>query len=90
MNPENVFLYSLDYANIRTGRNLSYPFTMKDAVDHAEDLKYLFPREKLNAADTEVAKMMVQLWTSFATKGIPNAKHVHHWPPAKGRVRMMK
>ncbi|XP_055626036.1 glutactin-like isoform X2 [Toxorhynchites rutilus septentrionalis] len=82
--PENVYLYSLDYSNIRTARNLSYPFALKDAVDHAEDLKYLFPRTELNAQDTKVAKIMVQLWTSFATKGIPRAKHVHHWSPAKG------
>lgn len=47
-------------------------------VSHSNDYIYLFPYPKcvatLNAADTEMAKRMVRLWTSFATHGRPE------WP----------
>ncbi|XP_065082057.1 uncharacterized protein LOC135704503 [Ochlerotatus camptorhynchus] len=82
VNPGNVYLYSFDYSSALTKKNLNVPFPHKGAVHHAEDLQYLFPREELNADDIKMAKTMVQLWTSFAIRGVPSAKDVSFWPPA--------
>lgn len=50
-----------------------YPFL--GGVHHSDDLIYLFPDPpdvaKLNAADTKIAQMLVDLWTSFAIDGVP-------------------
>lgn len=44
-------------------------------VAHQDDLIYLFPYPSivadLNSDDTQVAKHMVDLWTSFVIDGIP-------------------
>lgn len=82
VNPGNVYLYSFDFSSALTKKNLNVPFPHKGAVHHAEDLQYLFPREELNADDIKMAKTMVQLWTSFAIRGVPSAKDVSFWPPA--------
>uniref|UniRef100_A0A182QVZ9 Carboxylic ester hydrolase n=1 Tax=Anopheles farauti TaxID=69004 RepID=A0A182QVZ9_9DIPT len=77
-NPGKVYLYSFDYS----GAPSMYNFSLQDGFNypyhnnsfHAEDLFYLFPLgQRLNQRDTEVAKMMVDLWTSFAINGRPTA-----------------
>ncbi|XP_058835247.1 glutactin-like [Topomyia yanbarensis] len=80
-NPGNVYLYTFDYSNLRTRRNMSIDFPYEGIVHHADDLTYLFPRDSLNEKDTKVAKAMVQLWTSFARGGVPFANDIPYWPP---------
>ncbi|XP_001651649.3 glutactin [Aedes aegypti] len=82
VNPGNVYLYSFDYSSALTHVNLSVPFPHDRPVHHGEELKYLFPKEILDDLDTKMAKTMVQLWTSFAIRGIPAAKSTPYWPPA--------
>lgn len=44
---------------------------------------YLFPvrlAPQLNADDTEMAKKMVRLWTSFAINGKPYVNETFEWP----------
>lgn len=75
---------SLDFQCLRNSWETSYRFgyggdtshyPFKGGVHHSDDLMYLFPYPpdvaKLNANDTKVAQTMVDLWTSFATNGIP-------------------
>lgn len=59
------------------------PFPYKGAVQHEDDLQYLFPLKQMNADDEKMAKLMVQLWTSFAIDGVPRAKEVPSWLPMK-------
>lgn len=64
------------YVRIRYGFNgdgSKYPFD--SGVGHTDDLIYLLPTStelnKLNGADTRIMEIMIDLWTSFATTGIP-------------------
>lgn len=69
-----------------------YPFA--GGVHHSDDLIYLFPHRpdapKLNAADTLMAKMMVDMWTSFAIDGVPKVTEIQNdlkpvnWKPFNG------
>ena len=86
-NPSSTYLYSVDYRGEFTrfgyGADTShYPFD--GGVHHSNDNIYLFPWppnvSKLNAKDTEMAKKMVKLWTSFAISGVPSAPGVTAWP----------
>lgn len=62
-----------------------YPFS--GGVHHSDDLIYLFPHPsdaaKLNAADTKMAEMMVDMWTSFAIDGIPKIRQGQSAPDNK-------
>uniref|UniRef100_A0A1I8Q312 Carboxylic ester hydrolase n=1 Tax=Stomoxys calcitrans TaxID=35570 RepID=A0A1I8Q312_STOCA len=74
-----VYLYTFDYegCNTRFGYefgNEHYPF--EGGVHHSNDNLYLFSTHKLNKADSEVAKNMVELWTSFATSGKPRLGNI--------------
>ncbi|XP_053676809.1 glutactin-like [Anopheles nili] len=83
-NPNSTFLYSFDYAGEKTrfgyGSDTShYPF--EGGVHHSDDKMYLFPyppgnADVLNEKDTAMAKLMVDLWTSFAAEGIPKSDHL--------------
>ncbi|XP_031635474.1 glutactin-like [Contarinia nasturtii] len=83
-----TYLYSFDYrgAYSRFGyeEDISqYPFD--GGVSHSDDLIYLFPYPDkvahLNAADTEMARNMVDLWASFAETGTPQFKtSTLRWP----------
>ncbi|XP_055383604.1 glutactin [Condylostylus longicornis] len=71
-----TFLYTFDYegANTRFGYELStdhYPFN--GGVHHSDDYIYLFPYhyKNVNEHDTKIIQKMVNIWTSFAIKGIP-------------------
>ncbi|XP_050090637.1 glutactin-like isoform X2 [Anopheles aquasalis] len=86
-NTDKVYLYSFDYSgtpsmyNFSASQDFQYPYP--NSVFHAEDLFYLFPLgQRLNQQDTEMAKLMVELWTSFATRGVPTAPELtHSWDP---------
>ncbi|ETN61524.1 glutactin [Anopheles darlingi] len=86
-NVGQVYLYSFDYSgtpsiyNFSANQDLQYPYPNNSF--HAEDLFYLFPLgQRLNQQDTEMAKMMVDLWTSFATRGVPTARQLTQgWGP---------
>lgn len=65
-----------------------YPF--KGGVTHSDDLIYIFPNPPqvtpLNQTDTQMAKEIIDLWTSFATNGLPriadNGPNKNFaWPP---------
>lgn len=65
--------------------NESSPFY--DGVHHGDDLFYLFPMNKqLNAADTKIAKLFVDFWTSFAIDGAPSSKNAPKWPPLQRKL----
>uniref|UniRef100_A0A182J209 Carboxylic ester hydrolase n=1 Tax=Anopheles atroparvus TaxID=41427 RepID=A0A182J209_ANOAO len=92
MNPNATFLYSFDYAGEKTrfgyGSDTShYPFD--GGVHHSDDKLYLFPHppgnpDTLNEKDTEMAKLMVDLWTSFAAEGVPKSDRLTvKWKPMK-------
>uniref|UniRef100_A0A182WFZ9 Carboxylic ester hydrolase n=1 Tax=Anopheles minimus TaxID=112268 RepID=A0A182WFZ9_9DIPT len=92
VNPNATFLYSFDYAGEHTrfgyGSDTShYPFD--GGVHHSNDKLYLFPYppgnpDTLNERDTAMAKLMVDLWTSFATEGIPKSEQLTvEWNPMK-------
>uniref|UniRef100_A0A182T224 Carboxylic ester hydrolase n=1 Tax=Anopheles maculatus TaxID=74869 RepID=A0A182T224_9DIPT len=84
MSPNSTFLYSFDYVGEHTrfgyGSDTShYPFD--GGVHHSNDKLYLFPYppgrpDTLNEKDTAMAKLMVDLWTSFASEGIPASDHL--------------
>lgn len=71
-----------------------YPF--HGGVSHSDDLIYLFPYPpdvaELNEEDTKVAKMLVDLWTSFATNGAPELSNISDginevsWQPFLGKL----
>lgn len=69
------YLYSFDYVGQHTRfgyefGNYWYPF--EGGVHHSNDNIYLWSTHRLNEKDTEVAKKMVDLWTSFAITGNPS------------------
>lgn len=83
-----VYLYSFDYegANTRFGYefgNEHYPF--EGGVHHSNDNIYLFSTHNLNVEDTNMAMKMVDLWTSFAIGGKPQAKHEAEILPMKSK-----
>lgn len=88
-NPYNTFLYSFDYVGQHTrfgyGNDVShYPFD--GGVHHSNDNIYLFPSPpevaNLNEADTQMAKKMVHIWTTFITNGFPDLNSTVDWLPA--------
>ncbi|XP_046687175.1 juvenile hormone esterase-like, partial [Homalodisca vitripennis] len=71
---QSTFLYTFNYRGQYTKFGYGddahhYPFP--GGVAHSNDLLYLFPNTEgsLNSADREVAKTVVELWTSFASNG---------------------
>lgn len=82
------------WARFGYGADVShYPFV--GGVHHSDDLIYLFPDPpdvaKLNAADTEIAQMLVDLWTSFAIHGVPRLPQSESipfdWKPFDGEEK---
>lgn len=73
------YLYSFDYQGEYTRfgyefGNEWYPF--EGGVHHSNDNIYLWSTHKLNAKDTEMAKKMVNIWTSFAISGKPSLEGI--------------
>lgn len=69
------YLYSFDYAGQHTRYGYEfgndwYPF--EGGVHHSNDNIYLWSTHQLNEKDTEMAKKMVDIWTSFAITGKPS------------------
>lgn len=93
-NPDNTYVYSFDYYGEHTrfgfDQDLSkIPFD--GGVHHTNDLLFLFPypeNAKLNEQDTEIAKKMVDMWTSFAIDGVPKTKDLPEWPVFKGNIHL--
>lgn len=86
-----VYLYSFDYegSNTRFGYefgNEHYPF--EGGVHHSNDNIYLFSTHNLNAEDTEMAKKMVQIWTSFAIDGKPSFENDIEILPMKSKTKI--
>uniref|UniRef100_A0A9I3EI17 Carboxylesterase type B domain-containing protein n=1 Tax=Anopheles dirus TaxID=7168 RepID=A0A9I3EI17_9DIPT len=86
--PNSTFVYSFDYRgeHTRFGYDQDIRHVPFDGgVHHTNDLLYLFPypptAAQLNAQDTDMAKTMVDLWTSFIVDGVPSAQQLPHWPP---------
>uniref|UniRef100_A0A182JI83 Carboxylic ester hydrolase n=1 Tax=Anopheles atroparvus TaxID=41427 RepID=A0A182JI83_ANOAO len=89
---KDTYLYSFDYQgeHTRFGYGAStahYPF--KGGAHHSDDNMYLFPYPpevtNLNAADTMMSEIMVDLWTSFAIDGVPRSSNgVPTWPKVDG------
>ncbi|XP_034230889.1 glutactin-like isoform X2 [Thrips palmi] len=78
------YLYSFNYKGRHTkfgyGYSIEYPFT--GGVAHSDDLIYLFPDRDPSDDDEKTARTMVELWTNFATTGVPApAFQVPKWPP---------
>lgn len=86
-----IYRFSNDYFRFGYGQNTSnYPFD--GGVHHSNDYIYLFPYPasvaNLNEADTEMAKKMVHLWTSFALNGRPDvldAEDGFEWEPVTSK-----
>ncbi|XP_055691178.1 uncharacterized protein LOC129794451 [Lutzomyia longipalpis] len=88
VNPKNTWLYTFDYEGEHTrhgyGEDTSkYPF--EGGVAHSDDNIYLFPWPKevanLNEEDTKFSQTVVDLWTSFATNGVPSSPEIPEWLP---------
>ncbi|XP_037048128.1 glutactin-like [Bradysia coprophila] len=90
---KNTFFYTFDYQGEKTRFGYEqdtshYPF--KGGVTHSDDLIYLFPYPSqvtpLNQADTQMAKKLIDMWTSFATNSSPPSLEngsggKFSWPP---------
>lgn len=93
-NPDHTWLYTFNYKGEHTrfgyGADISkYPF--EGGVSHSDENIYLFPwpksAAKLNEADTKISKKMVDLWTSFASNGVPSCSEVPTWPAMTGKLK---
>lgn len=80
-----MFVWKSNSIRFGFGANKSQ-FPFKGGVAHSDELIYLFPyppqAANLNANDTEIAKNLVELWTSFVVHGVPHLKSNQHfvWP----------
>ncbi|XP_058123515.1 glutactin-like [Anopheles ziemanni] len=89
---KETYLYSFDYKgeHTRFGYGAStahYPF--EGGTHHSDDNIYLFPYPSdvtnLNAADTLMSEIMLDLWTSFAIDGVPRSnRSFPTWPKVNG------
>ncbi|XP_077292738.1 glutactin-like [Arctopsyche grandis] len=85
-----TYVYTLDYRGEHTrfgdGTYITKcPFD--GGVHHSNDLLYLFPypyTRPLNKQDTKIAKLLTDLWTSFAINGKPTSSLLNvEWPILK-------
>lgn len=95
-NTSNSFLYTFDHRGQFTRfkyeeDHLNYPFD--GGVSHSDDNLYIFPypssKSQLNEDDTRIAKIMVDLWTSFAANGVPstaNGTSAFEWEPVTSKT----
>lgn len=82
--PTKTYMYSLDYrGQYSKGDKLDKDSPFYEGVHHADDKFYTFynPETPLNEADTKVAQLFVDLWTSFATDGVPKSSMAPKWAP---------
>lgn len=71
-----------------------YPF--QGGVTHSDDLIYLFPYPldvaNLNYEDTQMARKLIDLWTSFAINGVPKLTQKRNsirWKPFNGEIQFI-
>lgn len=77
-----TYLYTLDHIgknSLTYGLPIDSPFYK--GVQHGDESYYLFPLAPLNREDTQIAKLMVDLWTSFAINGVPSSYYATNWLP---------
>lgn len=83
--PKQTYLYSYDFHGEFPYLYDMSSFANFDGVHHFSDVIHLFPYTNFgpltNAEDFRMIKRMVELWTSFATTGVPKAKDMPEWPP---------
>ncbi|XP_050067337.1 esterase E4-like [Anopheles maculipalpis] len=78
--PGQIYLYNFDYVG-PPSTTPGFPYDFPNTVGHGDELKYLFPMSSdLGEVHVQMAKIMVGLWTSFATTGVPQADNVIPWP----------
>lgn len=83
-----TYLYTFDYRGELSqidGLTNDTTDPLYNFVHHADDLFYLFPHpfknHTLNKADSKVAQIFVDLWTSFAIDGVPKSSKTPVWKP---------
>lgn len=90
-----VQTFLMNFNRFGYGANTShYPFN--GGVHHSDDLIYLFPYPwniaNLNEADREMSQILLDLWTSFAKNGTPQAVtsdgNTVFWPSFSGKKQM--
>ena len=84
--PGQVYLYNFDYVGPPSPVTPGFPYDFPNTVGHGDELKFLFPMSNvLNEEHTQMAKIMVGLWTSFAITGKPQADNVMPWPTVSSK-----
>ncbi|XP_035899149.1 uncharacterized protein LOC118506307 [Anopheles stephensi] len=78
--PGQVYLYNFDYVGPPSPMTPGFPYDVPNSVGHGDELKFLFPSNNLNEEHTQMAKIMVDLWTSFAITGVPQGDNLIPWP----------
>ncbi|XP_053624846.1 juvenile hormone esterase [Plodia interpunctella] len=90
----SVYLYELAYEATNSFSQIFGYGEEKIGVCHADDLMYLFPihflLKKPSQEDVEMSKLIITLWTNFATSGNPNKpkKIPFKWEPATSGQKM--
>ncbi|XP_050079655.1 uncharacterized protein LOC126567478 [Anopheles maculipalpis] len=80
--PGQIYLYNFDYVGPPSPMTPSFPYDVPNSVGHGDELKYLFPMSgNLGDVHVQMARIMVDLWTSFAITSVPVANNVIAWPP---------
>ncbi|XP_031767185.2 juvenile hormone esterase-like [Galleria mellonella] len=89
-----VFLYHLVYKAVNSFSQIFGYGDEDQGVCHADDLMYLFPIHFLakepSTDDIEMSKLIVTMWTNFATSGDPNkpVQIPYKWKPASSGSKM--
>ncbi|XP_013189471.2 juvenile hormone esterase [Amyelois transitella] len=90
----SVYLYELAYEASNSFSQIFGYGEEKVGVCHADDLMYLFPIHFLSKQpsrkDIEMSKLIITLWTNFASSGNPNKPKVlpFKWEPATNGLTM--
>lgn len=94
---KNYFSWKHSFDHGAAADESQYPFP--GGVTHSDELLYLFPyppeNADLNEEDTQMAQLMVDLWTSFAISGVPYPLRRHDeintvdWKPFSGCLKIL-
>lgn len=92
-----VFYYRLKYKNQGQTRSQQSLKNFDLGVCHADELHLLFNDQKSLKSDQKMSQKLIDLWTSFADKGVPNdaqwqalTKDNHQWAVLKGNGQPIK
>ncbi|XP_059062290.1 juvenile hormone esterase-like [Achroia grisella] len=89
-----VFLYHLTYKAVNSFSQIFGYGNQDTGVCHADDLMYLFPIHFLSKEpstnDVEMSKLIITMWTNFATSGDPNKPVIlpYKWRPVSSGSKM--